>query len=342
MGIVRRIWNALVGRGYVEHAQPRRAGTQRVSDEDIEAAKRVNIAAYIESLGYKPTWTSKSDKVMFLSPLRKEKKPSFSVSLHKGRWGWKDWGSSESGDTISFVEKYHGVGFLDAVRILNNGVSYGPSRPPPPPQESNGHDTDKVEWVRKIYTERTRIQTEKERQAIKRYFNGLGVRYYPEMGALFYTSFKEKKKYLAIPIPLPRSIKGLECREINGSCRKTFGHKTLWVLRRDTDRLLIAESILDALASEIILNDTNLTLCSLNGVGNADKIGDVVKWLRASEVLFALDNDEPGKLAQEKGLEIVKSFNCNVRICDAHIKAGVKDMHKLIARSQPGMVVSGS
>ncbi|MFA5183163.1 MAG: CHC2 zinc finger domain-containing protein [Syntrophales bacterium] len=324
MGLITRLWKRIT-----QPPTRQSSRSHRVTDRNIEAARRVNLVTLIESLGYKATWHG-SEKAMFSSPLREENNPSFSVSYYKGRWTWKDWGSGESGDVIKFVKLYYGIGFLEAVKKLTNGVSYATSMPPP--QKSNSHDYDKVEWVRNLHKERMTLMTSGDRATIRRYFEEQGVRLYDEMACVMYTHFKEKKSYVAIPITHADNLKGLECREIGGTARKTLGHKTLWVLRRQSSRIMVAESILDALASEIILNDDTLTLCSLNGVGNAEKIGDVLSMLKPREILFALDNDEPGRAAQRTATKIAARYCDRVIALDHHVKAGVKDMHKLITR----------
>ncbi|MGB9716376.1 MAG: toprim domain-containing protein [Thermodesulfovibrionales bacterium] len=87
--------------------------------------------------------------------------------------------------------------------------------------------------------------------------------------------------------------------------------------------------MLDALAGEIILDDDKITLCSTNGICNIERIEKLLEQYKSEEVSFALDNDEQGQKAQEKGIEIAKPFS-KIHIVDDHIKAGVKDLHKLL------------
>jgi hypothetical protein len=268
---------------------------------------------------------------MFLSPLRAENHPSFWVSKYNGIWRWKDWGTEEHGDIIKFVELYQGVGFLDSVRMLLE-EDY-------PTESVIGHENrnedieetrlKKVRWIRKFYSDNALLLDNRNIQRIKNYFESKGVSYYPSMGCICYYSFRDKRYFIGIPIPFPEKIRGIECRELAGDGKKTLGCKTLWVLKRDLSRILVAESILDALAGEIILNDNKFTLCSTNGICNIERIEKLLDQYRPKEVFFALDNDEPGRKAQEKGIEIAKSFS-KIHIVDDHIKVGVKDLHKLL------------
>jgi hypothetical protein len=312
---------------------------KRITDSDIEQVKTINLITYLEMLGYKPEYKY-GDRAMFLSPLRAENHPSFWVSRYNGIWIWKDWGTKEQGDIIKFVELHQGVGFPDAVRMLLEE-----DYPTAPVIDNDNKNEDieetrlkKVSWIRKFYSDNTLLLNDRNIQRIRNYFESKGVSYYPSMSCICYYSFRDKRYFIGIPIPFPEKIRGLECRELAGDSKKTLGCKTLWVLKRDTSRVLVAESILDALAGEIVLNDNKFTLCSTNGICNIEKIKKLLDKYRPQEVFFALDNDEPGQKAQKKGIEIAKSFS-KIHIVDDHIKAGVKDLHKLLVSQSSSVSV---
>ena len=308
--------------------------TKKITDSDIEHVKTINLITYLEMLGYRAEYKY-AERAMFLSPLRAENHPSFWVSRYNGSWRWKDWGTEEQGDIIKFVELYHGVGFLDAVRMLLE-EDY-PTAPVIGNENRNEGIEEtrlkKVSWIRKFYNDNTLLLDDKNIQRIRNYFQSKGVSYYPSMGCICYYSFRDKRYFIGIPIPFTEKIRGIECRELQGERKKTLGCKTLWVLKRDTSRVLVAESILDALAGEIILNGNKITLCSTNGICNIERIEKLFDQYRPKEIFFALDNDEPGQKAQERGIEIAKSFS-KIHIVDDHIKAGVKDLHKLLCQEK--------
>jgi len=300
----------------------------QINKGEVEVARAVNLASLIEHLGYKPRWYSK-EKAMFKSPLREEENPSFSVNYYKGRWVWKDWGTGETGDSISFVMAFYGLSFPEAVKKLTGG-----SFTPPPRPVSVTYDTDKINFVRRLYADRIKLMSEKETRLIRGYFSERGVKFYPEVGGIIYRSFRDKKTYLGIPIPYAKCIKGLECREIGGGgSRKTIGHKTLWYLQRNSPTILVTESILDCLAGEIILGRQSApppSLLSLNGVGNTNKLAGVIEKLRPQRVMLALDSDLPGREAQEVAKKSITP-HCGVVVeIDHHIRKGCKDLHKLL------------
>jgi len=312
-------------------------GKKKITESDIEEVKTINLITYLEMLGYRTEYKY-GDRAMFLSPLRAENHPSFWVSRYNGIWRWKDWGTEEQVDIIKFVELYHGVAFLDAVRMLLEE-----DHPAEPVIDAENRNEDieetrlkKVSRIRKFYSDNAMLLDDRNIQRIRNYFQSKRVSYYPSMGCICYYSFRDKRYFIGIPIPFTEKIRGIECRELRGERKKTLGCKTLWVLKRDLSRILVAESILDALAGEIILNDNKITLCSTNGICNIERIEKLLDKYRPKEIFFALDNDEPGQKAQEKGIEIARSFS-RIHIVDDHMKAGVKDLHKLLYHDKAAM-----
>ena len=70
---------------------------------------------------------------MFLSPLRKERTPSFSVRYDKGLW--YDFGLGEGGTLLQLVMRIEGCGMAEAIRHLrkeaaNEVLSSSPCQPP--------------------------------------------------------------------------------------------------------------------------------------------------------------------------------------------------------------------
>jgi len=316
--------------------------------EAIEQAKRINLISFLEHLGFRPSWQS-GERAMFFSPLREEKNPSFYVQRFDGCWIWKDWGTGEKGDIINFVELYYGIDFAEAVRRLDplqtatgRGVlplrGRRPLRGQRPPEDLRISQSPKtckrdsrevVSWVREFYRKGVKMNVHKM-EVVRGYFLRRGVRYYPEMKCILVNDWKEKKLYVGIPAPFPLKMRGLELREIGGDSRKTWGRKTLWLLKRNLQRVLVTESVLDALSGELLLGDDSITLCSLNGVCNVGQLGYLFIQYRPREVVMALDSDEPGRKATQEAIEIARCHLAPVVEFTDHLNAGVKDLHKLL------------
>ena len=101
--------------------------------------------------------------------------------------------------------------------------------------------------------------------------------YHFPMGCALHNDFREKKVYLATPVPTPWDLTALECREVKGDGKKTLGAGGLWFLKRDPKRVLITESILDSLAGEIVLEDKEISLCALNSAAYVNQLGEFLK-----------------------------------------------------------------
>jgi len=304
--------------------------------EEIEGLKRIDLIAFLEGIGFSPRWQS-GQRAMFSSPLREEANPSFYVQRDSdGSWTWKDWGTGECGDIIKFAQAYYGVDFKEALKRLGGSSeslrSSGVDVKCCGKQKSK--ETNTAEWAKEFYAkEVVRMQGHKL-QIVRDYFLNMGVRYHPETGCIPVKDRKDGKLYVGIPIPYPLKMRGLELREIGGNSKKTWGKKTLWLLKRDPRKMLITESILDALAGEVVLGDDSITLCSLNGVCNVDQLDALFNQYKPSEVILALDNDEPGRIATERAFKIALSHSVRVVQFKGHIEAGVKDLHKLLSLRQ--------
>jgi hypothetical protein len=310
----------------------KRKEEKMLSKEEISRIKaEVNLIAYLEAMGLRPSWR-KNGSAMFFSPLRVEKNPSFYVSCRNGVWLWKDWGTGESGDIIKFLQLLYGIDFLEVLRRLKEerpGIFY-PSAVPVDPLKRVHEDP---QWVRRFYEKRRRGLTFQRTIEVKKYFFRRGVNYYPEMGCIQWRLREDGRDCIGIPIPFPRKIRGIEWRELEGDSRKTWGKKTLWVLKRDPHRILVAESILDALAGERVLNNYSITLCSINGVTNVTHLEKLFNQYKPEEVILALDADEPGRIATRSAVEIAVRLSIpRVVEYEEHIQAEVKDLHELLMK----------
>ena len=92
----------------------------RATDEDKRLLKQIDLNRFVqEHLGLKERGRSGSI-TYYLSPLREESKPSFTVEYYRGEWRWRDWGGDEEdrGDIIELVERVYNVDFPEALRML--------------------------------------------------------------------------------------------------------------------------------------------------------------------------------------------------------------------------------
>jgi hypothetical protein len=93
-------------------------GQQRLS---IEEAKQIDIIDYLSKLGYEAVKIRSSD-YWYLSPLRKEKIPSFKVSRKLNRW--YDHGVGKGGNIIDFGILYNNCTVGEFLHQLSSNFSF--------------------------------------------------------------------------------------------------------------------------------------------------------------------------------------------------------------------------
>ena len=76
-----------------------------------EAKKRLPLPSLIDREGL-----SKYAKASCCSPLREVNNPSWGIFQEDGLWYWKDHGTGDSGDEVTFIERLHGCTRADAMR----------------------------------------------------------------------------------------------------------------------------------------------------------------------------------------------------------------------------------
>ena len=81
-----------------------------------EIKRHISIRAYLAARGILPQW-ERGNRGMYLSPLRKERTASFSVSYDKNLC--HDFGTGEGGSIIDLVARMEGCSEVEAARRLN-------------------------------------------------------------------------------------------------------------------------------------------------------------------------------------------------------------------------------
>jgi hypothetical protein len=82
----------------------------------IEEAKKIPIVVILANYGYRPLRSYKGgEELLFFSPLRKEKEPSFFVNIKKNLWN--DFGQ-RGGSILDFLMLYHKTDLKGALKIL--------------------------------------------------------------------------------------------------------------------------------------------------------------------------------------------------------------------------------
>lgn len=301
--------------------------------EKEQLREAVSIKTFLET-EYGCVFRRIGSSYFCLSPLRAESNPSFSVNFNENLW--YDFGTGEGGDIFKLVMKLKSCGFKEALEYLRDFAKLSePAKKTEKILVKN--NLDKSQFARKFYQSITKTSNE---LFIRRYFKDLSLPFHSEIGVAEYRD-SYGNRFIAFPIPDRDNIEGLECRAVidrdgriehavdkdGHKIRRTIGRKACWFLKR-TSSLLITESIIDCLAGELIYG-THLSLCALNGVGNARLVPEIVHRHQISRIYLALDADEPGRMAEQRLIEIIP-HEIEIHLLKSHINAGVKDLYRLL------------
>lgn len=315
-----------------------------------EQAASVDLVRLLESRGYRPVWRSKDgDKAVFHVPWRIDRHPSLAVYRRGSVWFWTDHARQENGTTVQALQRLEHLDRKDAIRALLGQQSPEGQKSLRPNSAAKEKEREhRIAEARQAYERAWKAMTSQRSSYLSCYWQERGFRTVPDIGAVWLElpAGDRNRPYMGIPLPSPEKIRAVECRLLDGRSQadrvyraRTIGPKELWVRwQSDRSRIVIAESILDALSYSQLWPDRSESLVALNGVGNARLLPSLVEWARKAgrpiqDVILALDNDQAGRQAAEKAAACLGS---SVRIyrLDDLTAAGVKDLHKLLLQSK--------
>ena len=317
----------------------------KLDDALLTKARQIDLISYLRTLGHQPVYM-KGYRALFHSPLREDNNPSFTVNYTDGAWKWIDWARDTHGDGIDLVMGLKGLDFQAAVKDLLGAATTAP----PVPRDLTG-PVMTPHNIRRMYTRLREAMTPEHVFLIHQYFLSQNLAFPQELGIVYLDITVNadglRLPFLGIPAPSanPQSMTTLECRALDSrriprlQRRRTFGPKSIWVIRRPSPGLLVTESILDCLAGNQLLQH-QLSLCALNSINLIDQLLPCVRQLRPKTIYLALDHDErkpkygktPGQTAQHKACTTLVEAGYRVVEVQQHARAGVKDLHKLLLK----------
>ena len=249
---------------------------------NYEEIKRISIRAYLAAQGIKPRW-ERGNRGMYLSPLREERTPSFSVSYDKNLW--HDFGTGEGGSIIDLVARMEGCAEVEAARRLweNEHGTFIPIYAEP-------------SKVSEPTPSRLAILSDREltHPALLGYLTGRGID-----SAIARTYCREVrykiggKEYFAIGFR--NDAEGWELR--NPRFKESNTPKNITTLDNGSDTAMVFEGFIDFLSYLSLKANPSPSIDSivLNSVTNLQK---AVPFLSCHRVVHAfLDNDDAGRKA---------------------------------------------
>ena len=245
-----------------------------------EIKRRISIRTYLAARGIKPRW-ERGNRGMYLSPLRKERTASFSVSYDKNLW--HDFGTGEGDSIIDLVARMEGCSEVEAARRLAIG-EHGILVP------------IHVEALRTNEPTPSRLIILSDRElthpALLGYLTGRGI--YPAIARTYCREVRYTiggKEYFAIGFR--NDAGGWELR--NPRFKGSSTPKNITTLDNGSDTAMVFEGFIDFLSYlSLKANPTPaIDTIVLNSVTNLQK---AVPFLARHRVVHAfLDNDDAGR-----------------------------------------------
>lgn len=315
-----------------------------ITPQDIAHLRQINLIAYLENLGHQPApGQHKPHHALYHSPLRKDRNPSFSVSFVNGAWLWYDFAQPDHhGDIIDFVQAYFHLEFKEAVeRLLRSGNAPAPQKTAPA-TPSPQSETERALHARKLYHHAKANMTAHREEELRAYFEMYRLPYYAHLGAVWLPLGELNLPYIAFPLPSPNVhfMQGLMCRALRDTpddYRRRFrGNRSPWIMRRRDAPILITESIMDCLSSDVLFGPV-FTLCALNGLPKPESVWPFLERFKPKIIYLALDNDLPsddpkikkGPELQRELVDLLSTKGIHTMDVQVHHQAGVKDLHRL-------------
>ena len=251
-----------------------------------EIKRHISIRAYLAARGILPQW-ERGNRGMYLSPLRKERTASFSVSYDKNLC--HDFGTGEGGSIIDLVARMEGCSEVEAARRLNerNTGTFVPLSNEPTPS-------------------RLAILSDREltHPALLGYLTGRGID--PAIARTYCREVRYTiggKEYFAIGFR--NDAGGWELR--NPLFKGSSTPKNITTLDNSSDTAMVFEGFIDFLSYLSLKGNLSPSIDTavLNSVTNLQK---AVPFLARHSVIHAfLDNDDAGRKALARLEESVPS-----------------------------------
>lgn len=257
-----------------------------------EIKRHISIRAYLAARGILPQW-ERGNRGMYLSPLRKERTASFSVSYDKNLC--HDFGTGEGGSIIDLVARMEGCSEVEAARRLNerNTGTFVPLS---------------VEPLRANEPTPSRLAILSDRElthpALLGYLTGRGID--PAIARTYCREVRYTiggKEYFAIGFR--NDAGGWELR--NPLFKGSSTPKNITTLDNSSDTAMVFEGFIDFLSYLSLKGNLSPSIDTavLNSVTNLQK---AVPFLARHSVIHAfLDNDDAGRKALARLEESVPS-----------------------------------
>lgn len=268
----------------------------------IDEAKRIDILAYLSSLGHQATKNRGAD-FWYLSPLRVEKTPSFKINVNLNRW--YDSGLGKGGSVIGFCLLYFDSTIPDIIQnlsgslVLLRSTNYG--------KEKGIDDQSRIKVIDEF---------EPTSYALICYLKQLGialdiaVRYCKEIRYQLY----DKTWY---GIGFKNDLGGYEIR--NRYFKARSSPKGITTIQNDYEKVSVLEGFFDFLSyptihAELVLAETDYVI--LNSLSSFEKARPLLECYQ--KINLYLDNNKAGRNCSSYALSLCGKYKDNSSLYKDH------------------------
>lgn len=308
---------------------------------DLEKIKSVSIEDLLSHEGI--AFDVMKDRVMFKAPWRDEKTASVSAQEIDGRWLFVDHGDKRHrGSMIDLVMQIKNISFQEALAYIDQNImsSAVVSRDQKKDsvkekKKSAAALSDKIQIVQMF------DKMSAKSEAILKKERGLSWPDLYKRGARIAKVLFASSGKTSIKICYQNDSGGHELKDVKpGVFSGVIGHKDLsYHALKNSDVLLVAESLFDAVAAQKLINH-ECSILSLNSTRLVMRAIDRIIAERPAKVLLALDNDGPGREAAAEIAAACRAAGIAVETAWPAGGESAKDpCQALAARIDPGLYV---
>lgn len=275
---------------------------------NMKTARDISITKVLYDIGLEPVRVI-NESQWYLSPLRKERKPSFKVNTLLNRW--YDFGEQVGGNIVDLVIQVYGFTPGEALKYLSKYNVSSSLSSFDQQKQSNQIELLDVKLI--------------EHKALREYMSSRCVRedIYQEYCKEIHYRVRDKR-YFAVGFENQSGGYELRSKFFKGC----IGKKDISYLKNNSSRLLVFEGFIDYLSllghGENLKEDDTIVL---NSVGNVRKIYSLLD--NYSLTSLYLDNDEAGNKYTKNLLELAKRKISDLR----HNYDGFKDLNEFLIQA---------
>jgi len=290
-------------------------------------AKKIPLSRILDQLGHQPHHQHR-DELLYLSPLRKETEPSFSVNVERNIW--HDFGEGKGGNILDFIMEYYGLSDISsALRRLESLMEQQQIEPVRP--ETVTKNTSTPLEVQKIQPLQNRALTE--------YLRGRGISTAtarPYVEEIYYT--RQGNNYFALAFP--NESDGYELRNpyfkgVHGTKDITIiGKKELLAKRKmkeEGQAVTVFEGFMDFLSALTYYGrDIATPVIVMNSTALKERTIEAIKEMVIDKVYLYLDRDQSGR-------ELTEHFRHELQGVDlldkSYLYADYKDFNEYLVNA---------